>query len=228
VPATKDKPKTVKNTASKPGPENTTQVKAAQAQPSQAPVRQRLLEAAMTLFHEHGMVATTIATIAEAANVPLGNVYYHFRSKDDLIAAVVQARREEVKAELALAACEANPLERLRSLIRDSKRNRELLTAHGCPYASLAQGLRDVQNQQANDAGELLRLHIDFAEVQFKALHLPKPRALGSEFISRLYGAFTLANAMGDASFLDAQLVSIEAWLKQVAAGNLKTSTVRT
>jgi AcrR family transcriptional regulator len=218
MPAIKDKPRTPKNTAIKPG--NSAAI--------QAPVRQRLLEAAMTLFHEHGMVATTIATIAEAANVPLGNVYYHFRSKDDLIVAVVQARREEVKAELALAACEANPLERLRSLIRDSKRNRELLTAHGCPYASLAQGLRDVQNQQANDAGELLRLHIDFAEVQFKALHLPKPRALGAEFISRLYGAFTLANAMGDATFLDSQLVSIEAWLKQMAAGNLKTSTVRT
>jgi TetR/AcrR family transcriptional regulator, transcriptional repressor for nem operon len=227
VPAIKDKPKTVKNTASEPGPENATQVKAAQAQPSQAPVRQRLLEAAMTLFHEHGMVATTIATIAEAANVPLGNVYYHFRSKDDLIAAVVQARREEVKAELALAACEANPLERLRSLIRDSERNRELLTAHGCPYASLAQGLRDVQNQQANDAGELLRLHIDFAEVQFKALHLPKPRALGAEFISRLYGAFTLANAMGDATFLDSQLIGIERWLRQVAS-NAKTPTART
>jgi AcrR family transcriptional regulator len=222
VPAIKDKPSTAKNTASKTGP-----AKAIQAKPIQAPVRQRLLEAAMTLFHEHGMVATTIATIAEAANVPLGNVYYHFRSKDDLIAAVVQARREEVKAELALAACEANPLERLRSLIRDSARNRELLTAHGCPYASLAQGLRDVQNQQADDAGELLRLHIDFAEVQFKALHLPKPRALGAEFISRLYGAFTLANAMGDTSFLDSQLKSIEAWLKQVAGGNAKASTAR-
>ena len=181
----------------------------------------------MTLFHERGMVATTIATIAEAANVPLGNVYYHFRSKDDLIAAVVQARREEVKAELALAACEANPLERLRSLIRDSERNRELLTAHGCPYASLAQGLRDIQNQQADDAGELLRLHVDFAEVQFKALHLPKARALGAEFVSRLYGAFTLANAMGDAAFLDAQLASIERWLKMVAGGHAKASATR-
>jgi AcrR family transcriptional regulator len=211
------KPTTTKNTASKPG----------NGAAIQAPVRQRLLEAAMTLFHEQGMVATTIATIAEAANVPLGNVYYHFRSKDDLIAAVVQARREEVKAELALAACEANPLERLRSLIRDSKRNRELLTAHGCPYASLAQGLRDVQSQQADNAGELLRLHVDFAEVQFKALHLPKPRALGAEFISRLYGAFTLANAMGDATFLDSQLIGIERWLRQTAS-NAKTSTART
>ena len=232
MPAIQDKLNTVKYTASEPG--NTkastskpSTAKPSTAKPSQAPVRQRLLEAAMTLFHEHGMVATTIATIAEAANVPLGNVYYHFRSKDDLIAAVIQARREEVRAELALAACEANPLERLRSLIRDSKRNRDLLTAHGCPYASLAQGLRDVQNQRADDAGELLRLHIDFAEVQFKALHLPKAQALGAEFISRLYGAFTLANAMGDASFLDAQLVSIEAWLKQLVRATPSAARAR-
>ena len=108
-----------------------------------------------------------------------------------------------------------------------SIRNRELLTAHGCPYASLAQGLRDVQNQRADDAGELLRLHIDFAEVQFKALHLPKAQALGAEFISRLYGAFTLANAMGDASFLDAQLVSIEAWLKQLVRATPSAARAR-
>jgi AcrR family transcriptional regulator len=187
--------------------------------PTQAPVRERLLEAAMTLFHEHGIAPTTIATIAETANVPLGNVYYHFRSKDELIAAVVKARREEIQAELALASCEADPLERLRSLIHDSVQNRELLTSHGCPYASLAQGLREIQNQQADDAGGLLRLYLEFAEAQFKALKKPKPKLLAAEFLARLYGAYTLANAMDDAAFLDAQLVGIESWLKQTIDG---------
>jgi AcrR family transcriptional regulator len=183
--------------------------------PSQTPVRQRLLKAAMTLFHEHGMAATTIADIAQAANVPLGNVYYHFRSKDEMIVAVVEARREEIRDELELASCEADPLERLRSLIHDSKQNRELLTAHGCPYASLAQGLREIQNQQADNAGGLLRLYLEFAETQFKALRKPKARALAAEFITRLYGAYTLANAMDDTAFLDEQLLSIERWLEQ-------------
>jgi AcrR family transcriptional regulator len=188
---------------------------ATKSRSAQVPVRQRLLEAAMTLFHEHGTAATTIAQIAHAANVPLGNVYYHFRSKDEMIEAVVAARREEIRDELELASCEADPLERLRSLIHDSKQNRELLTAHGCPYASLAQGLREIQNQQADNAGSLLRLYLEFAETQFRALRQPKARALAAEFLARLYGAYTLANAMDDTAFLDEQLLSIERWLEQ-------------
>jgi TetR/AcrR family transcriptional regulator, transcriptional repressor for nem operon len=142
-------------------------------------------------------------------------VYYHFRSKDEMIEAVVAARREEIRDELELASCEADPLERLRSLIHDSKQNRELLTAHGCPYASLAQGLREIQNQQADNAGSLLRLYLEFAETQFRALRQPKARALAAEFLARLYGAYTLANAMDDTAFLDEQLLSIERWLEQ-------------
>ena len=183
------------------------------------PAQQRLLEAAMTLFHERGIDATTIANVANAADVPLGNVYYHFRSKDALIAAVIQARRDEVKAELELALCAADPLERLRSVVRDSRSNRDLLTAHGCPYASLAQGLRDIGGALADDAGELLRLYLEFARAQFDLLHKPNADELAADFIARLYGAFTLANALGDAAFLEAQLDRIEIWLESSVHG---------
>ena len=183
------------------------------------PAQQRLLEAAMTLFHERGIDATTIANVASAAGVPLGNVYYHFRSKDALIASVIEARREEVKAELELALCAADPLERLRSVVRDSRSNRELLTAHGCPYASLAQGLRDIGGTLADDAGELLKLYLEFARAQFELLRTPKPDELAADFIARLYGAFTLANALGDAAFLEAQLDRIEIWLESSVHG---------
>ncbi len=145
-----------------------------------------------------------------------------------MITAVVEARREEIRDELELASCEADPLERLRSLIHDSIQNRELLTAHGCPYASLAQGLRDMQNQQADNAGSLLRLYLEFAEVQFKALKKPQPKRLAAEFLARLYGAYTLANAMDDADFLDQQLTGIEHWLEQsVAALKPKSLTAK-
>ena len=41
--------------------------------------RDRLIEAATSLFYQHGVTATTLAAIAQQAEVPLGNVYYHFR-----------------------------------------------------------------------------------------------------------------------------------------------------
>ncbi len=191
---------------------------------SKSTVKQRLLGAAMTLYHQHGIATTTIADIALTANVPLGNVYYHFKSKEALISAVIAARRKEVQAELELAGCEANPLERLRSLIKDSHNNRELLTAHGCPYASLAQGLRDTGGILAEQAGELLGLHIEFAEQQFILLQNPQAQALAADFIARLYGAYTLANAMNNPIFLDQQLERIETWLEQAASEQTKWS----
>ncbi len=172
----------------------------------------------MTLFHEQGIRTTTIADVALVAGVPLGNVYYHYRTKDALVSAVIAARHKEVQAELELAKCQANPLERLRSLVKDSQNNRELLTAHGCPYASLAQGLRDTGGILAEQAGELLRLHIEFAEQQFTILEKPEAPALAADFIAKLYGAYTLANAMNNPTFLDQQLERIEAWLEQIAA----------
>ena len=47
------------------------------------------MESARALIHEQGVQRTTLADIAERADVPLGNVYYYFKTKDDLIGAVV-------------------------------------------------------------------------------------------------------------------------------------------
>ncbi|MEM9864047.1 MAG: helix-turn-helix domain-containing protein [Myxococcota bacterium] len=51
--------------------------------------RNRLTDAAERCFAERGFRATTIAVLAEAASVPQGNVYYYFKSKDAIAAAVV-------------------------------------------------------------------------------------------------------------------------------------------
>jgi AcrR family transcriptional regulator len=63
--------------------------------------RDRLLEAAKTLFYQQGVTGTTLADIAEQAEVPLGNVYYHFRTKHALVDAVIQAHVQELQSLLA-------------------------------------------------------------------------------------------------------------------------------
>lgn len=47
--------------------------------------RQAVLDAALELFREHGYEKTTMRAIAAAAGVSVGNAYYYFRSKDDLV-----------------------------------------------------------------------------------------------------------------------------------------------
>src|SRR6516165_3905370 len=47
--------------------------------------RDRLIAAAVLLLHRHGVERTTLADIAKAADVPVGNVYYYFKTKDEVI-----------------------------------------------------------------------------------------------------------------------------------------------
>ena len=177
--------------------------------------RERLLESAMSLFYEQGVAGTTIAHVATASGVPLGNIYYHFRTKEALIAAVIEARRLEVQADIEHMNRSTTPLERLSALVRDSKNNRNLLTAHGCPYASLAHRLRDEDNYLADDAGALLGLYLEFAKNQFALLGQSDAAQLAADFMTRLYGAFSLANAMNSPEFLDLQLERLEQWLNR-------------
>src|ERR1700736_2375420 len=58
----------------------------------QADKRARLIETTMKLAYKHGFRETSLANIAEAAHVPVGNVYYYFKTKDELGEAVVERR----------------------------------------------------------------------------------------------------------------------------------------
>ena len=56
------------------------------------PARRRILEAANRLFYREGIRAVSVDAIADAAGVTKKTLYYHFRSKDDLIAGYLAAR----------------------------------------------------------------------------------------------------------------------------------------
>jgi len=75
--------------------------RAAEAPPSEAaaatkasnrgdkPARERLVDAARELFHQHGYEATGVAQILERAGVGSGSLYHFFSSKEDLLCAVL-------------------------------------------------------------------------------------------------------------------------------------------
>ena len=54
--------------------------------------RTRLLHAAEKATYQYGFGRTAIADIAKEARVPLGNVYYYFKTKDEIADAIVQLR----------------------------------------------------------------------------------------------------------------------------------------
>lgn len=65
-------------------------------QASALDARQRLLDAALTLFAEHGVAGTTIAGIAARAGVTPAMVHYYFSNRDRLLDAVAHERLREI------------------------------------------------------------------------------------------------------------------------------------
>lgn len=75
-----------------------------------------ILKAAAKLFRDQGYVATTMRQIAEAAGIQAGSVYYHFRSKDEILLEILDTGIDEVQKSVAdrLAALPANASPRQR------------------------------------------------------------------------------------------------------------------
>ncbi len=63
--------------------------------------RERILEAASELFYREGIRAAGVDTIIERSGVAKATLYSHFRSKDALIAAVLERRGVQWRAWLA-------------------------------------------------------------------------------------------------------------------------------
>ncbi len=76
--------------------------------------RERLLDAALTCFAERGYASTTSRDIAAAAGVSLGLAYRYFRSKDEMMATLVNDALAEVRRDVAdSAGADRDPVEAL-------------------------------------------------------------------------------------------------------------------
>ena len=86
------------------------------------------MAAAIRLLHQQGIERTTLADIAKVADVPAGNVYYYFKTKDEVIAAVIEAHAQQIKTTLAVhrrpPPIPQEPVEGARARIRRPERDR--------------------------------------------------------------------------------------------------------
>jgi TetR/AcrR family transcriptional repressor of nem operon len=79
--------------------------------------RERLTVAAVRMLHEQGVEKTTLADIARAADVPVGNVYYYFKTKDELVEAAIGAHAQSLETMIAALDEFPAPQDRLKALI---------------------------------------------------------------------------------------------------------------
>ncbi|HEX5571332.1 MAG TPA: TetR/AcrR family transcriptional regulator [Ktedonobacterales bacterium] len=82
-------------------------------------MRQRIYDAALTLFRRDGVTGATIREIAREAGVGVGTFFNYFESKEDVLAALGRQRYERMTALLAEPAMEAlSARERIERIMR--------------------------------------------------------------------------------------------------------------
>jgi AcrR family transcriptional regulator len=179
--------------------------------------RERLVTAARQMLYEHGVEKTTLADIATAARVPLGNVYYYFKTKDALVSAVIETYGEAYATVSTVLDRHQTPQGRLKALIRTWTSNREQLTRHGCPVGSLCSELDKRDDELRAEAAAVLAQMLDWAERQFQAMGRPDARELAVALVAAYEGVALLANTLQDSRLIAAEGRRLERWIDSLA-----------
>lgn len=177
--------------------------------------RDRIVETADRLFYECGFEATSFADIAQAVGISRGNFYYHFRTKDDILAAVIRRRFRATQAMLdAWETGGADPTERIVSFIRILIANRTKIMAFGCPVGTLCAELAKLDHAAQDQAADVFGLFRDWLAGQFRVLgHGSRAEGLALHLLARSQGIAVMATAFHDEDFIRAEVAGLEHWL---------------
>jgi AcrR family transcriptional regulator len=179
--------------------------------------RDRLIAAARTLMHEHGVHPTTLAEVAQRADIPPGNVYYYFKTKEDLVRAVVEDYTRQADSMLAELDRLRSPASRLKGLTRGWLEVADTVADHGCPVGSLCADLNNCDGVLRDAGAEILGRITDWAQEQFRQLGRRDARDLAMALLSGIQGSALLANTFRDASIMTRQSRHLEKWIDSLA-----------
>jgi AcrR family transcriptional regulator len=190
---------------------------AARRESSAGGKRERLIDGARHVLHAQGVESTTLADIAHAADVPVGNVYYYFKTKDDLVQAAITAHADDIATTLAALDRHRTPKARLKAFVRMVIDQRELIARSGCPQGSLCSELDKRDDEVSRSCAQLIRLPIEWAERQLRAMGRRDARELAVALIASYQGIALLTNTFRDPQLMASEGRRLERWIDSLA-----------
>tara|TARA_R110002012_G_scaffold295979_1_gene492851 strand:+ start:1132 stop:1710 length:579 start_codon:yes stop_codon:yes gene_type:complete len=180
---------------------------------------EQIVDCADDLFYRQGFEATSFADIAAAVGISRGNFYYHFKAKDDLLDAVIEARLAGSRAMLAAWEAETDdPEGRIGCYIRIVTDNQTEIMAYGCPVGTLTSELAKLNHQAQGSANRIFSLFRDWLRAQFERLGCGADADRHAmHVLAWSQGVATMANAYRDADFVRREVAQISGWLRERA-----------
>lgn len=180
--------------------------------------RDAIVEAADRLFYRQGYEHTSFSDIADVVQISRGNFYYHFRTKDGILDAVIEVRLAGTRTMLERwEIAGATPVERIRSFIQMLIANRADIKRYGCPVGTLCTELAKLGHASQGEANKLFTLFRTWLRRQFALLGREADSdALAMHLLARSQGVATLANAFHDEKFMRHEVALMCDWLDAV------------
>lgn len=183
---------------------------------SEKSTRERIIEAADRLFYERGFETTSFADIAAVVGLSRGNFYHHFKSKDEILDAVIVLRLENTRQMIGEWERWGDaPGARVLCFVHILIAHREDILRFGCPVGTLCSELVRLGHPAHASASELFTVFRVWLRRQFVRLgHKREADAFAMHLLARSQGIAILASTFHDPKFIEHEVRELEAWLR--------------
>lgn len=185
--------------------------------------RARIVESAARLMHVNGVAATSVDDVLAAAGAGKSQFYHYFRSKDELVRAVLDfqaALGEEEQSMILTASPGWDGIRRWLDAVVEGQRRTGY--SGGCPVGSMAAemserepGLRRRLAEVLSRKQELLAAHLEGLRARGQLREEADPAVLAAFTVATLQGGLLMASVSKDPDVLERSID--EAWGRLVS-----------
>lgn len=176
--------------------------------------RQHIVEAADDLFYQQGFTHTSFSDIAKVVNISRGNFYHHFKTKDDILDAVIKNRLDKTEQMLTDWGEQDSPKARIKSYIEILITNWSMIKDYGCPVGTLCTEMTKLSHSSKDDSSQVFVLFRIWLKRQFSLLgHRKNADELAMQVLSWSQGVATLGNAFNDFKYVKREVKKMCSWL---------------
>ncbi len=182
-------------------------------------IRNKIVSTADDLFYRQGFHHTSFADISKAVGISRGNFYYHFKTKDDILAAVLKERQAAIAQMLAQWSTELpEPRERLLAFVNMIALSQESIIQYGCPIGTTCSELIKLKNINYNDATGIIVLFREWLVEQIKLLGYKHTKAdqHAMHILTCTQGISVIGLAFKDADYIVREVDDLKQWLQQL------------
>jgi AcrR family transcriptional regulator len=173
---------------------------------SDIPTRERIISAANTLFYNDGIRGVSVDAVAAKAGVTKRTLYYHFKSKDDLVAAYLAGRDQPNLALLRQwfdAAVGGLPA-KVEAIFRNLARSARHPKWKGCGFLRTSAELANMPGHPAMKIGAAHKKKFEeWLRVTFAAEGIADPLRLARQILLLLDGSFAVVLLHRDPGYME-------------------------